>query len=78
MFCRKNNLNYDFNFDIVEISTSLENKNIEKKYSDMLEFGIPLDTIKKINKFKNDNNIFEILDDYEKIMLSEYNYYFDK
>ena len=44
----------------------------------MLEFGIPLDTIKKINKFKNDNNIFEILDDYEKIMLSEYNYYFDK
>lgn len=76
MFCRKNNLNYDFNFDIVEISTSLENKNVEKKYSDMLEFGIPLDTIKKINKFKNDNNIFEILDDYEKIMINEYNYYF--
>lgn len=77
MFCKKNNLNYSFDFDIVEISTSLENKNIEKKYSDMLEFGIPLDTIKKINKFKNDNNIFEILDDYEKIMISEYNYYFN-
>ena len=77
MFCKKNNLSYNFDFDIVEISTSLENKNVEKKYSDMLEFGIPLDTIKKISKFKNENSVFEILDDYEKIMINEYKCYFD-
>ena len=51
MFCKKNELDFSFDFDIVEISTSLENKNVEKKYADMLEFGIPLDTIRKINKF---------------------------
>lgn len=78
MFCKKNELDFSFDFDIVEISTSLENKNVEKKYADMLEFGIPLDTIRKINKFKQENDISTLLDQYEKLMLKEYNYYFEK
>ena len=44
----------------------------------MLEFGIPLDTIRKINKFKQENDISTLLDQYEKLMLKEYNYYFEK
>lgn len=76
MFCKKNDLNYQFDFDITEVSASLENKPIEQKYNDMLEFGIPLETIKKIEQYKNQNDLSNMLDDYEKIMIDEYNYFF--
>lgn len=65
LFSKKNNLDYTFDFDIVDISTSLENKNIDEKYSNMLEFGLPLDMVKKISKN-------ESLDDFEKIILEDY------
>lgn len=65
LFSKKNNFDYIFDFDIVDISTSLENKNIDEKYSNMLEYGLSLDMVKKI--IKN-----ETLDDFEKLMLSDY------
>ena len=76
MFCKKNDIDYQFDFDIIEVSASLENKPIEQKYNDMLEFGIPLETIKKIEQYKQDNDLYKILDEYEQIMIEEYNYYF--
>lgn len=65
LFSKKNNLDYTFDFDIVDISTSLENKNIDEKYNNMLEFGLPLDMVKKISKS-------ESLDDFEKLILEDY------
>ena len=65
LFSKKNNFDYIFDFDIVDISTSLENKNIDEKYSNMLEYGLSLDMVKKI--IKN-----ETLDDFEKLMLNDY------
>ncbi len=76
MFCNKNHLIYNFDFDIVEISNSLENKAIDRDCSDMLEFGLPIDTIKKIQKFKEENDLSPVLDDYEKIMLQEFRKYY--
>ncbi len=76
MLCNKNHLIYNFDFDIVEISSSLENKAIDRDCSDMLEFGLPIDTIKKIQKFKEENDLSSVLDDYEKIMLQEFRKYY--
>ena len=76
MFCNKNHLIYNFDFDIVEISNSLENKTVDRDCSDMLEFGLPIDTIKKIQKFKEENDLSSVLDDYEKIMLQEFRKYY--
>ncbi len=71
LYAKKNNLNLNFDFDVVEISTSLENKNFGEKYNDMIEFGFPIDMIKKISQI--DKNETTKLDEYEKIMLDEYN-----
>lgn len=72
LYCLKNKYNFEFDFDVIDISNSLENKNIDKKYDNMIEFGIPIDTIKKLSDIdKNKTSI--ALDDYEKIMLQEYN-----
>ena len=65
LFSKKNTLDYLFDFDIVDISTSLENKNVDEKYSNMIEYGLPLDMVKKII---ND----EMLDDFENLILSDY------
>ena len=65
LFSIKNNLDYTFDFDIVDISTSLENKTMDEKYSNMIEFGLPLDMVKKISKN-------ETLDDFEKLILEDY------
>lgn len=72
LYCLKNKYNFEFDFDVIDISNLLENKNIDKKYDNMIEFGIPIDTIKKLSDIdKNKTSI--ALDDYEKIMLQEYN-----
>lgn len=65
VFSKKNDLNYEFDFDIVDISTSLENKTIDEKYTNMIEYGIPMDTIKKISQNKP-------LDEYEKTIVEDY------
>lgn len=65
LFSKKMELDYTFDFDIIDISASLENKNIDEKYNNMIEFGIPLDMIKKISKG-------EELDDFETIILKDY------
>ena len=53
----------------MEISNSLENKNIDEKYNDLLEYGFSIEIIKKIQEGKDSPLL---LDDYEKIMYSEY------
>ena len=56
-------------YDIVEISNSLENKVIEEKYNNLLEYGFSMEIIKKIQE-GNDTPI--LLDEYENIMYDEY------
>ncbi len=69
LYCKKNIENIDSSYDIIEISNNLENKNIDEKYDDLLEFGFSIDTIKKIQISNGDVNL---LDDYEKIIYKEY------
>jgi len=69
LFCKKNNLNSSFDFNIVDISNSLENKNLDEKYNNLLEFGFSLDMIKKL-QLNNDN--VDVLDEYEKIIFNDY------
>ena len=70
LFSKKLNLNYVFDFDIVDISSSLENKMLDEKYSNMLEYGLPLDMIKKISNGEN-------LDKFEQLILGDYNQIYD-
>lgn len=70
LFSKKMNLNYVFDFDIVDISSSLENKVVDEKYSNMLEYGLPLDMIKKIVNGEN-------LDKFEQLILDDYNQIYD-
>lgn len=72
LYCSKNGIEYNFDFEMVDISTSLENKNVDDKQVEMIDYGFPIDLIKKISK---DN---EKLDKYEKIMLQEYEQIFEK
>lgn len=69
LYCKKNDIIYDDSYDIIDISNSLENKNIGEDYNNLIEYGFSLDMIKKI-KDGNDEN--ELLDDYEKIIYDEY------
>lgn len=69
LFCKKNNLNSSFDFNIVDISDSLENKNLDEKYNNLLEYGFSLDMIKKL-QLNNDN--VDVLDEYEKIIFNDY------
>lgn len=71
LFCNKNGYSFDFSFDIVDISTSLENKNLDQKYDDMLEFGLPIDMVKKISK-NGEEKTEKYLDAYEKTIYEEY------
>lgn len=77
LYCKKNNLDYEFNFDVVDISNSLENKQLNDKYLNMLEFGFSLDLIKKIEKNNNSEKYEDYLDKYEILMLDEYNSIFN-
>lgn len=69
LFCKKNNIGDFVDYDIVEISNSLENKNLDEQYNRLLEYGFSLDMIKKI---KDGNNTASLLDDYEKTIYEEY------
>ena len=69
LYCKKNNVFEILDYDIVEISNSLENKVIEEKYNNLLEYGFSMEIIKKIQE-GNDTPI--LLDEYENIMYDEY------
>ena len=69
LYCKKNNELQTFDYDIIEISTSLENKTIEEKYNDLLEYGFSIDMIKKIRD-GNDSN--QLLDEYESMIYDDY------
>ena len=69
LYCKKNDVIEIKNYDVVEISNSLENKTIDERYNDLLEYGFSIETIKKIQE-GNDTSI--LLDEYEKIMYNEY------
>ena len=69
LYCMKNNYNETVDYDIVEISNSLENKNLEEQYNKLLEYGFSLDMI---NRIKEGNNTIDLLDDYEKTIYQEY------
>ena len=66
LFCRKSKLDYNFDFEMVDISTSLENKKIDDKSEKMLDYGFPIDLVRKISKSVDQ------LDDYEKKIFNEY------
>lgn len=66
LFCSKNGLEFNFDFEMVDISTSLENKTIDDKNEKMIDYGFPIDLVKKISKDENQ------LDNYEKTILKEY------
>ena len=68
LYCKKNGYEYNFDFNLVDISTSLENKNLNENSLKMIDFGLPLDMVKKINVKGS-----EKLDEYEKTILKEYN-----
>lgn len=70
LFCKKHGKKYSFSFDIVDISNSLENKTLGEKYNNMLEFGLPLDMVKKISRNED-------LDEFEKIILEDYDRIFN-
>lgn len=72
LFCNKNNLKFNFDFEMVDISTSLENKIIDDKNEDMIDYGFPIDLVKKITKDENQ------LDEYEKTILKEYRSLFNE
>ena len=69
LYCKKNNEFKISNYDIVEISNSLENKAIDEKYNSLLEYGFSIEIIKKIQE-GNDTPV--LLDEYENIMYDEY------
>jgi len=71
LYCQKNNLNYNFDFELVDVSSSLENKTVDENNEKMLDYGFPVDLIKKISKSKDQ------LDNYEKTILREYNELFN-
>ena len=64
LFCQKNNKNV-VDYDVIELSNILENKKIEDKFNELLEYGFSIDMIKKIQKG-------ESLDEFEKIIFDEY------
>lgn len=53
-----------------EISNTLENKTIDERYDNLLEFGFSLDMVKKIQLSGGTD---KLLDDYEKLIYEEYN-----
>lgn len=69
LYCKKNDINYEETYDIVEISTSLENKTIEEKYDGLIEYGFSIDMVKKI---QNSNGDLSVLDSYEKLIYDDY------
>ncbi len=69
VYCKKTELAEVIDYDVVEISNSLENKKLEDKYNKLLEYGFSLDMIKKI---KDGNDTNDLLDDYEKRIYNEY------
>jgi len=74
LYCKKNNINYEETYDIVEISASLENKTIEEKYDGLIEYGFPIDMIKKV---QNSNGDISVLDSYEKLIYEDYKKMFE-
>lgn len=71
LFCRKKGLDFNFDFEMVDISTSLENKKIDDKNEKMIDYGFPIDLVKKVSKDESQ------LDNYEKTILKEYRDLFD-
>ena len=71
LFCNKNDMNFNFDFEMVDISTSLENKTVDDKSENMIDYGFPIDLVKRVSKDENQ------LDNYEKTILSEYRSLFD-
>lgn len=71
LFCNKNDMNFNFDFEMVDISTSLENKTVDDKSENMIDYGFPIDLVKRVSKDVNQ------LDNYEKTILSEYRSLFD-
>ena len=69
LFCKKNNLLDELEkHDIVDISNVLENKNIDDEYNNLLDYGFPIDMVKRIQESKNIN----VLDNYELLIFNEY------
>ena len=50
LYSNKKKLNYNFDFEIADISTSLENKKVDDKNEKMIDYGFPIDMIKKYLK----------------------------
>ena len=69
LYCRKKELIGIEDYDIIEISNTLENKTIDKRYDDLLEFGFSLDMVKKIQSAEGTD---KLLDNYEKLIYKEY------
>lgn len=70
LYCRKKELVGVKDYDIIEISNTLENKTIDERYDNLLEFGFSLDMVKKIQLSEGTD---KLLDDYEKLIYEEYN-----
>ena len=66
LFCNKKGLEFNFDFEMVDISTSLENKTIDDKNEKMIDYGFPIDLVKRVSKDESQ------LDNYEKTILNEY------
>lgn len=66
LYCKKRGLNFNFDFEMIDISASLENKMLDDKNEKMLDYGFPIDLVRKISKDEAQ------LDIYEKTILKEY------
>lgn len=69
LYCKKKELKDVEDYDIIEISNTLENKTIDERYDDLLEFGFSLDMVKKIQLAEGTD---KLLDNYEKLIYKEY------
>ncbi len=70
LYSNKKKLNYNFDFEIADISTSLENKKVDDKNEKMIDYGFPIDMIKKISQddSKLDNYEVRILKEYKELL----------